>query len=539
MAKKKQNAQADLPTQTAAERYAQLETEKAAYLQRAREVAKLTIPHLVPPEGSSGTTVLDIPYQGTGAECVNHLAAKLTLALFPPGGSFFRFDIDSYLLQQLAEKASEMGGDPEQAREEFDAALQRYEKAVLIRMEQKGVRARMNEATRQLITAGNVLLWFRPDGGVKYFKLDKYVVKRDGEGNVLEVIVKESVARQTLPAEVRDALPETPVEGKEKDADLDLYTYIYRSDDQWIMWQEVEGVGKVETTEGTAPLDKPVWVPLRWTVIDGEDYGRGHAEEFLGDLRSLEVLTKAIVRFSYAASKVLIFVDENGLTQAVDIEESESGDVVPGNAKDVTTLQLEKYHDFQVAKDVAKEIETRLQRRFLLFSSIQRAGERVTAEEIRTLAQELEQALGGIYSILAQELQYPLVVAVISIMQREGALPKLPDGSVQPQIIAGLEGLGRSSDLTKLELFWTTMKNVFGDSLNEYANVGAAGTSIATALGVDIKGLLKTDEDVADARAQAAQAQQAQAVAGPAMQLAGKAAEIQASQQAAEAQPEP
>ncbi|WP_416142518.1 portal protein [Escherichia coli] len=42
-------------------------------------------------------------------------------------------------------------------------------------------------------------------------------------------------------------------------------------------------------------------------------------------------------------------------------------------------------------------------------SAVQRTGERVTAEEIRYVASELEDTLGGVYSILSQELQLPLV----------------------------------------------------------------------------------------------------------------------------------
>lgn len=63
---------------------------------------------------------------------------------------------------------------------------------------------------------------------------------------------------------------------------------------------------------------------------------------------------------------------------------------------------------------------------FLLNSAVQRQGERVTAEEIRYVAGELEDTLGGVYSILAQELQLPLAKRLLNQQQAIGAMAQLP-----------------------------------------------------------------------------------------------------------------
>ena len=88
--------------------------------------------------------------------------------------------------------------------------------------------------------------------------------------------------------------------------------------------------------------------------------------------------------------------------------ESPNGAIIEGSANDVSVLQVNKFADFRIAYDTMNRIETRLQLAFLLNSSIQRNAERVTASEIRFMAEDLEQALGGIYSILSQEFQLPL-----------------------------------------------------------------------------------------------------------------------------------
>ena len=64
----------------------------------------------------------------------------------------------------------------------------------------------------------------------------------------------------------------------------------------------------------------------------------------------------------------------------------------------------------QVSLQAITRIEERLAFDFLLNSAIQRKAERVTAEEIRYMAQELETAQGGVYSILSQEMQLLLLI---------------------------------------------------------------------------------------------------------------------------------
>src|SRR5690606_25086066 len=99
------------------------------------------------------------------------------------------------------------------------------------------------------------------------------------------------------------------------------------------------------------------------------------------------------------------------------------------------------------------ELEQRLAAAFRMNSSIQRDGERVTAEEIRFMAQELEGALGGLYSILALELQLPMVRLILANLERRKKIPALPSDKVKPQITTGIEALGRGMELNRLAQF--------------------------------------------------------------------------------------
>lgn len=483
---------------TAAGRYRSLTGKRDPFLRRGRDAAKLTIPSLLPPDSHTGHDKLPTPFQGLGARGVNNLASKLLLALMPPNSPFFRFTIDDFTLEELTQR--------EGLRAEVEEALGKIERAAMQEIEAKAIRVSVGEALKQLIVAGNVLLYLDPVGGVKVFRLDRFVVRRDPMGTVLEIIVQETVAPEALPKEFLENLKDIDKTGKEKT--LEIYTRVVRESDQWRVYQEVKGE-VVPGSEGTYPLEKSPWIPLRFTKIDGEDYGRGYVEEYYGDLRSLEALTKAIVEGSAAAAKVLFFVNPNGVTEQRTLSESENGAVRTGDASDVSVLQLDKFADFRIAFETIESISQRLSFAFLLNTAVQRGGERVTAEEIRYMAGELEDALGGVYSILSQELQLPLVTRIVFQLERSRKIPTLPDGIVKPTITTGLEALGRGHDLNKLEVFINGIIQTLGPQvLTRYLNVGDYLTRRGTALGIDMKGLVRSEEEVQEEERQQAMQQQ-------------------------------
>lgn len=464
--------------------YAKLETDRRTFLDRARECAELTIPSLLPKDGHSSASRLPTPWQGIGARGVNNLASKLLLALLPPNAPFFRLSIDDFTLEELTKQ--------EGMRAKVEEGLNRIERSVMGEIEANAIRVGGFEALKQLLVTGNVLVYLPPEGGVRVFRMDRFVVRRDPMGNVLEIITKESVSVKTLDPKIQELLSAEKADAAGKD-NVDMYTHIYLEGKKWKVYQEVKGT-RIPDSEGSYPLDKSPWVPVRFTKIDGENYGRGYVEEYLGDLKSLEGLTQSIVEGSAAAAKVLFLVNPNGVTTKEDLAQAPNGEFVDGVTTDVTALQLQKYNDFRVALETMNQINERLSFAFLLNSAVQRSGERVTAEEIRYMANELEAALGGIYSILSQEFQLPLVKRIMFQMERQKRLPTLPEGTVQPVIVTGLEALGRGNDLTKINMFLEAAAMVA--QLPPEINKSDALTRIGSSLGIDMKGLVKSEEEV-------------------------------------------
>lgn len=487
---------------TAESRYRQLEQTRQSYLDRARDCSELTIPSLIPPDVHNGSSDLYQPFQGIGARGVNNLASKLSLALMPPNSPFFRFMVEPYTLKEMA--------PDEQARTTIEQQLGEYERAVMSEIETSGDRVAVHEALKHLIVGGNVLLQVGADK-TRVIHLDSYVVSRAPDGDVLEIVMIEHVSPNVLD-KATAANIEGKLEGDEKT--VEVYTHIERKNEFYTVYQEVKGT-VIAGSRGKYKADSVPFLPLRFSRIDGEDYGRGFVEELLGDLRSLEGLSQAIVEGAAAAAKVIFMVNPNGTTRMKTIAKAENTAIIEGNRNDVSVLQMDKFNDFRVAYQAMQGIEERLSQQFMLQSSVQRNGERVTAEEIRYLAGELEDTLSGIYSILSQEFQLPYVNRKIDVLTKAKKLPKLPESVVKPTIVTGMEALGRGHDLRKLDMFVQGMAQALGpEVLQRYVNLQDYIKRRATALGIETEGLIKTEEQIAQ-EMQQAQMQQMMMQAGP------------------------
>jgi hypothetical protein len=190
-------------------------------------------------------------------------------------------------------------------------------------------------------------------------------------------------------------------------------------------------------------------------------------------------------------------VAPNGSTRVSSVAKANNGAIIEGNSADVTVLQMGKFADFKVALDTINKIETRLQYAFLLNSSVQRQAERVTATEISLIANELQDALGGVYGLLTAEFQLPYLKAKIAMLKEANLLPELPKDIVKPKIIVGLEALGRSSDRIRLLQFMSDLASTLGANvLAQYINLEDAIKKFAIANGVDTAGLIKSAEQI-------------------------------------------
>lgn len=494
--------------ETAKKRWQSLDGDRASVLSRARACADLTIPPELPPAGASQTTSYATPYQSLGARGVNNLASKLLLALLPPSTSFFRLRIADEVVEALGA-----------GKAKVEEGMRKIENRVMQRVETGNLRPTLFAALKHLIVTGNGLMYLPLKQPSRFFRLDQYVVVRDPAGIVVETVTREEADPSTLSDKVKTACKVTQKPGDKKT--VEVYTRAILVDEgtkvEW--WQEINDI-VVPDSKGRVDATESPFIVMRWQAVPGEHYGRGPVEEYLGDLRSLEGLSKAIIQFSAAAAKIVFLLHPNSSTDEDELIEAESGAIVTGRKEDIDVLQFEKFADFQVAKSTADDLTLRLSHAFLLQSGTIRNAERVTAAEVQAMAQELEDVLGGVYTAQSQEFQLPLVRRLMAMLRSEKALPPLPkiDGrpSIEPSIVTGFEALGRGHELNRLRGFYSDLVGFVGP---EKANAMFSEKRLAETLGVyhnvDVAELLKTEEEIGAEREQQTQAQMMDKAAGP------------------------
>jgi len=352
-------------------------------------------------------------------------------------------------------------------------------------------------------------------------------------------VVREEVNPDVLP----EGVAPKKTEGGFVDQTVFLYTHVkWDYSKNRCNWQQ-EAYNKPVGKPGSVPLDKSPWIPLRMFRVAHEAYGRGYCEELLGDLKSLEYLSKAIVEGSAAAAKIIFLCNPNGTTRPDALARAANGSIVAGNPNDVAPLQMQKQADLTVALNTIARIEQRLSFAFLLNSAIQAGAsgrDRVTAEEIRMVAQELEAGLGGVYSILSIELQLPLVNRKMAMMERQGRLPRLPKDVVKPQITTGLDALGRGNDKAKLIEFLQTLAGTLGpEAMARFVNSRELITRLAASDGLDTYKLIKSEEElIAEEQQQAMMMQQQMAAQDPNNDPAKQAALVKAENDSIRAEQE-
>ena len=497
----------------ARELYNHLSTARQQFLDTAVDCSDLTLPYLIQDDTSSKPSreQLKVPWQSVGAKCVVSLAAKLMLAVLPPQTSFFKLQVRE---DKLGDELT-----PE-VRSELDLSFSKMERMIMDYIAASNDRVTIHQALKNLIVGGNALIFMGKDG-LKNYPLSRYVVNRDGNGNVLEIVTKELISRKIFEIDLPEVKPNTGIDestNSDKD-DVEVYTCVKLVDGRWV-WHQEAFDKIIPDTRSTAPKKASPWLPLRFNTVDGEDYGRGRVEEFLGDLRTLEGLSQALTEGSAAAAKVIFLVSPSSTTKPSTIANAGNGAIVQGRAEDVQVVQVGKTADFATAANMAQQIERRLLEAFLAMNI--RNAERVTAEEVRLTQLELERQLSGIFSLLTIEFLIPYLNRTLLVLQRSNQIPKLPKDYVRPTIVAGINALGRGQDAESLAQFVGTIAQTLGpEALMKYVNPLEAIKRLAAAQGIDVLNLVKTEQQMAEEMQQAqAQATQ-QSLVDQAGQLAG------------------
>jgi len=496
---------------SAKKEYTKMEADRLPFLNRAKAASRLTLPQLYPDvvDDTSQTTYAT-PYQSLGARGVNNLANKMILSLFPPATAFFKLGVNTLALQDSGTSEGDMQN-----------AMYKVERGIVNEMEISQLRSTLVESLKQGCVGGSVVLHIPAEGKPKTYSLGSFGIKRSKSGSILKMVLKESMSYLELPKDVQesisDELESTEREGKKA---LEVYTMVILEDGKYKSIQEIKGIKQ----EGTLGIYKKEDLPFIFIpfVDRGEDYGRSYVEDFQGDLQSYEGLRQAILEASAESARLIYLVKPNAILTPKKLQKAASGDVIQGNPDDVSTLQADKRMDVGMAQQEAEVLRTDLATVFLLDSAVRRNAERVTAEEIRRVSQELEVALGGIYSTLANVLQEPLVRLYMKRLVKKGFMQDILKANIELEITTGSAALGRGTEFRAIQSFMEAAVGLLGEQAGQYLNVPEALSRMAYSLDVSTADLIKSPEQLQAEQEQAQKEQLQQQAVGPAINAANQ-----------------
>lgn len=488
---------------------------------KATQYSKWTLPQLMADMSLAihgSALVLERDYQEIGPLLVNNLAAKLAGLLFPSSRPFYKINPSEYLLRRTAERGATTA--------ELNAGLARLEQESCQRIFVNASYNQLVMGMKHLIVTGNVLLYRNSkEGRSTAYGLQSYSVRRDGQGRMLDCILREYTFIESLSPTIQTALrmaQRTRYSNPENSPAVELYTRIQRKVGTsgrvyYEVTQEADDVpvGSV----GHYPEHLCPWQAITWSLVAGEHYGRGLVEDYAGGFAKLSDGSQAATLYGIEIMKVVNLVAP-GLGADVDeLANAETGEYVQGAQGSVTAYENGDAQKLAVMRAELSEVFGNLAKAFM-YKGNTREAERVTAFELQQDALEANTTLGGNYSALAESMQIPLAHILLTETD-PGMLEGIVTDTVKLDIVAGIPALGRASDVQNLITAFTDAAAIAqavaatGDrriSMQKVIDVIMAGNSFDTSL------IFKTDDELqaeaqADAQIQQGQQQVVQAQA--------------------------
>lgn len=450
---------------------------RSTVLTKVERYAALTISSLLLPPGVS-TDRNEAPHdvQSVGAQAVNHLTNKVMLSMFAPSRPSMRIELGKKAKAQAQDRS-------------YTAQLAAIERAASSQLDKKALRPALYRTIRLLIVTGNALQ-LREKDTMRVFALPNYCVKRTVDGRVHTLIVKEHICGDELDDKVRQSAG-IPADSTQK---VDYFRLVRLMPDG--RYEETQWVDNKQLPADFTSLytaDNLPWDALCWSRADDADYGVGHVEEYSGDFEALSTLCASIVDGAVVGSEVRWLVSPTGITQVDDLKTSNNGDVLPGRPEDVNAVSAANSQALDIALKISQHWEQRVARGFLLMSALTRNAERVTAEEIRMTAMELETALGGVYSYLAHTIQLPLFRWFLRLSDFDPA-----GADIEIVVVTGLAALSRGADLENLAQAFDILGRLsqVPEGLLRRLKFDKLAEDVGAGCNVDLRPYLYTDAEV-------------------------------------------
>ncbi len=500
---------------TIAQEFKEHDGKRQTRLEASEQYAYYTIPSVFPKLDTSDNQVSVGMADNIGSLVANHMANKLVTTLFSPNRPFFRIVLDDSSKEAKLLEEAENSGDEQvmaQAQQAVDAAADAFaqtEKKAVKYLENIGYRTSATHAAKLLLVTGDVVIRSTKDKKSVVYGMRDYVAWKSMSGQDVGMIVRDAMPFGNLEPDMQasvQAASDKP-DRYMPQTDVTIYTKLLLQDDG--RYKVTQAVENVDIPEGEEPnlvtSDSSPFTHLSWNWSKGENYGRGLVEDHAGSFHVIDQLTTAQLMLAAKASDIKTFIDPASGIDVEELNSTESGTYISGKLGDVQAQQMGMAQDLQHMEAVIEKHKRQISAAFLYQQGGTRNAERVTAEEIRENAAELEIAHGGVYSRFASDWQQKVA------REATAAVGDDMGDVVEPQILTGMDSISRVGEMQAVHMFvndLAILNNLPEDArsalnIQKYANFAARNRGVETGEFVKTPAELQADQAAAQAEAQA------------------------------------
>ncbi len=497
--------------QTLRERYEILDNARSAVMTRAWEHAQLTIPRNFkdkPFQGTQSTTAIRKTHSNYPATIIKKLASIFTTSLYPTNDSpFFELKVGPKVTEEQRTALADF--------------LVQAEIRVLDAIQSSNFREKLYTSLEHAIMMPGSLVYQEEIDLFKGYHPAQFLIRRDGNGIIKEYWTVDWVVTELLDDELANINARRPKH--QRGEHEPLYTYCRLEDDKWTVDREFRD----EKYETNKTFDTLPYYFLGWTPVVGEDWPRSLVEDNIGTIENLELAEKALVEGMVAGSSGRVNLDSHSSATIADINKTKNWSLISIPKGSMEFLQPNVSAALSVTFSAIQNYKEQLDAAFLTFSPADLTGERVTAFQTNAVANEAQQARGGVLVTMEQNLE-AMVRRTIGLLADAGDLnpllkTALDDGDITITVASGLDAIGRQMDVLRLDAL---LERIAVDpEMRSQIKMPEVSRSYVRSMGLDPTIYTKTEEELA-AEQQAAQQQQLQQQgAEQAIQSAGAIAE--------------
>lgn len=366
------------------------------FLDRAEEIAKLTIPSIEP----RGLLLSDVAYSHDGAQAIRGLSSSIRRVLMPPNRTWFKLQLTAEVQQQITSAVAQSGNNAEATKAQIDLVIRDQmvegEKKINSYLHRRKVKSRIARAiTRNLIEGFNVIRVLKDQ--VNLLPLRMIAAYRQ-LGELRFYVLKE----------------EASIDVKSFDANNGKATYIYTMIDvvNSEVWQSQNDGEAKKVDPAIDGGDSRQYIAFNSEMPDTEHYPDSFGYTFLTLFNEIDALVMDLGEAAANAAWAVLGIDPASSLSPTEVINWKSGQAYKFSPEQLQWLSsATKLTDFGI---VNARLETLQEERRRVFGAgvRDRAPGDVTATQILQEVEELDEQTADLLVNYDETLLVPLATAV-------------------------------------------------------------------------------------------------------------------------------